>query len=69
MICKIAIKNAGMAMAAMLPSMVVAYSFQIFLMSFDVIIISSAIFYILNIFYLSYTHIGKKRVTKYAEKC
>ncbi|AEJ31240.1 hypothetical protein LGMK_05915 [Leuconostoc sp. C2] len=56
-------------MAAMLPSMVVAYSFQIFLMSFDVIIISSAIFYILNIFYLSYTHIGKKRVTKYAEKC
>jgi len=51
MICKIAIKNAGMAMAAMLPSMVVAYSFQIFLMSFDVIIISSAIFYILFILY------------------
>ncbi|WP_246574239.1 hypothetical protein [Leuconostoc miyukkimchii] len=50
-ICKIAIKDAGMVIAAMLPSMVVAYSFQIFLMSFDFIIISSAIFYILFILY------------------
>ncbi|MGY3743148.1 hypothetical protein [Leuconostoc inhae] len=68
MIFKIAVKDAGMTLAAILPIMVFAYSVKTFLLLAGLIIISIFIFYMVDILFLSYTHIGKNRVAKYAKK-
>lgn len=68
MIFKIAVKDAGMTLAAILPIMVFAYSVKTFLLLAGLIIISIFIFYMVDILFLSYTRIGKNRVAKYAKK-
>lgn len=68
MIFKIAVKDAGMTLAAILPIMVFAYSVKTFLLLAGLIIISIFIFYMVDILFLSYTRIGKNRVDKYAKK-
>ncbi|MEX0379813.1 hypothetical protein AB3K25_09835 [Leuconostoc sp. MS02] len=67
-ICKIAVKDAGMALAGILQIMIFVSSVQTFLLLAGLIIISVFIFYMLDILFLSYTHSGKKRVDKYTKK-
>ncbi|CUW04888.1 hypothetical protein PB1A_0941 [Leuconostoc inhae] len=55
-------------MAAILPNMAVAISIQMFLVLAGFLFISAVILYILDMLFLSYTSIGKKRVDKYTEK-
>jgi len=67
-ICKIAVKDAGMALAGILQIMIFVSSVQSFLLLAGLIISSVFIFYMLDILFLSYMHSGKKRVDKYAKK-
>ncbi len=46
----------------------VAISIQMFLVLASFLFISAVILYILDMLFLSYTSIGKKRVDKYTEK-
>jgi len=68
MICKVAIRDIAIFVAAILPNMAVAISIQMFLVLTGFLFINAVILYILDMLFLSCTSIGKKRVDKYTEK-
>jgi len=68
LISKVAVRDTAIFVAAILPNMAVAISIQMFLVLAGFLFISAVILYILDMLFLSYTSIGKKRVDKYTEK-